>query len=146
MQVTLMNMTSENKSLNKSWTVISTVEAKLKEPCTVEDPVILISRERGNLINCNYIYIAEMGRYYFVKDNLLLANGMYQITLHVDVLQTYRAFVKSLTTLITRQENLVSDYIVDNELVPRTKRDTIIKNVGTFGDDYGFYLTVAGPK
>ena len=91
----------------------------------------------------NYAYIREWGRYYFVNDIVEMPAEQIQVSLHVDVLNTYKDNIRSITTLIERQENIYSPYFVDEEMLVRTTRFREKKNIGVIGGNTAYYyLTV----
>ena len=63
--------------------------------------------------------------------------------MHVDVLKTYASQIRSISTLILRQENVFSPYYEDKETLVRVNRFREKKNIGTVGgNDNNYYLTV----
>ena len=66
-----------------------------------------------------------------------------EISMHVDVLKTYSSQIRSISTLILRQENVYSPYYEDKEALVRVNRFREKKNIGTVGgSDSNYYLTV----
>ena len=66
-------------------------------------------------------------------------------------METYKNNILSLTTLIERQENVYSPYIVDNELkVSTANRDSGVSrvldkySVGTLGNNISYVITTVG--
>lgn len=54
------------------------------------------------------------GRYYYITDIIINSSGLYQLTLQVDVLATYRDDIGGSTQFIMRSEYLRKNYIADD--------------------------------
>lgn len=145
MNVTLMTTVSDKRELNKSLRVIGSADCQIKAGTSIIDPVIIISRSTfDNVKQLNYAYIPDFNRYYFVNNVTVDTAQTMEIEMHVDTLYTYRQGIKNISTLIVRQENVYSDYLVDSMLPVRSNRFKIKKNVGKVGDGNYYYLTVNG--
>lgn len=69
------------------------------------------------LFKCNYAYIPELERYYFVKNIVIMGLGLFKINLEIDVLYTYKNDIKNLGGIIARNEFDYNDYIYDNRRI-----------------------------
>lgn len=67
----------------------------------------------SNLNTYNYCYISETSRYYYINRIEILRNGVYVLSLAVDVLKTYDADIRKLTGTVDRQANKYNGYIQD---------------------------------
>lgn len=96
---------------------IVTVNFDLKEPSTVVNPVIVLSKTHigDNWSQINYAYIPSFNRYYFIDTITCENNGLLRMELHVDVLQTYQAGLRSTPFEIARSESVNSKYFIDPE-------------------------------
>lgn len=142
MTITLYNNTSDNIRLSKTLTQITQLTGTLRANCDVLNPVILFEGEFN--VNCNYLHIPDFGRYYYVTDITVINSNMYQVTAHVDVLQTYAAQIKTCTGIIARQENSYNRYLNDSNF--KIYQNPIIKTT-TFPqgfDTHQLILAVAG--
>lgn len=145
MNVTLMTTMSDKRELNKSLRTIGNADCHIKDGTSIIDPIIIISKSTfDNVKQLNYAYIPDFNRYYFVNNVTVDTAQTMAIEMHVDVLYTYRAGIKNISTLIVRQENVYSDYLVDSMLPVRNNRFKIKRNVGEVGDGNYYYLTVNG--
>ena len=71
-----------DKSIRQQGTDIS---GTLKEDCSIVDPVIKIESIQGfNISTCNYAYISEFGRYYYIT-NIVCIGKLYELHMHCDV-------------------------------------------------------------
>ena len=146
MQVQLCTTTSETYRVDKTVNVQSTVDCVLKDGTSVENPVLLLSS--GNIAGCNYMYIPDFHRYYYVNDIVCVRNGLWEVHGHVDVLMTYSSGIKGCTATLKRQENLFNMYLDDPEFKTYNKSDIVTKvfsgGSGTLTKDMKYFLVVAG--
>ena len=144
MKLTFMKTSSDKRDLRKSTTTIKTVNCKIKEGTSIINPTLIINKMSASHIRqCNYAHISDFGRYYFINDIVEMPAEQIQVSLHVDVLNTYKDNIRGLTTLIERQENVYSPYFVDEEMLVRTTRFREKKNIGIIGGNTAYYyLTV----
>lgn len=114
MTITLYQTKSDKKRASKDLTLLSTLNnARLYDTFDVLRPKLKISRETFDSIkSCNYAYIPDFGRYYFVKyeidSNFVLLNC------EVDVRTSYKEGISGLTCTVTRNENLKNGYLHDS--------------------------------
>lgn len=89
-----------DKNVSSATVTLNTV--RIKGDCSILSPV-LETAYSADLITCNYMYIQEWARYYYIDDMTVSAQRIY-IKAHVDVLKTYAADIKGCTAIIRRQE------------------------------------------
>ena len=144
MTLELMNTSVDKRYLSKSTSLIKEVTCKIKEGTSIINPTVIIKKlSDGHIRKCNYAYISEFGRYYFINDITEAPANQLEISMHVDVLKTYASQIRSISTLILRQENIYSPYYEDKEALVRVNRFREKKNIGTVGgSDNNYYLTV----
>lgn len=100
------------------------------------------------LSSCNYAYIEEFKRYYFITDIISVKNNLWQINMRVDVLMSHTEQIKLLSGIIERQENIYNDYLVDNQIQFQTNWHTeTIEYPNTFfettnDDEYHYVMNV----
>lgn len=126
MIVTFYNTNNDYRELTKTLTDgVQHNHVKIKEDTEIETPTLIIE---GDPINANYCYIPTFNRYYFIVSQTVLTGNRTVIKCRVDVLTTYESAIRTSTQLITRQENVGVNEIVDNQL-PLTNDSglTIIK-------------------
>lgn len=114
MTITLYQTKSDKKRASKDLTLLVTLDnARLYDTFDVLHPRLKVSRETFDSIkSCNYAYIPDFGRYYFVKyeidSNFVLLNC------EVDVRTSYKEGIRGLTCTVTRNENLKNGYLHDS--------------------------------
>lgn len=98
-------------------TALQGVTANILEPYSIERPRFILDYT-SQIGRANYFQVTESGRYYFMdSEPELLSGGRMIITGSVDVLMSYRAQILAQDAIIERNENLVSTYITDPEVV-----------------------------
>lgn len=87
MQCIQYNTGSIPRKINKQLKSLYTTEFYTLETVDAIRPVI--SLRNFNHEYCNYIYLEKYNRYYFVRDWTIRTNGVFVVSLEVDVLQSY---------------------------------------------------------
>ena len=145
-QIVLYKNNSEDYALTKSTTAQLTLDGCVfKEDSSVENPNIVISTGT-DITECNYMYIADLHRYYFIREIGVVRAGVYYIRGHVDVLSTYASEIKACNAIISRQENLFNMYLDDPEFKTLNKSQVVTKKFsnGAFSKNMHYILVVAG--
>lgn len=124
---------SENNRMNKDLNPPVTFQGTLKENTSLTDPTITIESPINVVCLYNYVQIPEFNRYYFIKDVISLSNTLTQIMLHVDVLMSFKDFIKANLATTRRQENDWNLYLNDGSF-----RTYQYKTVGTYKFSSGF--------
>ena len=115
-----------SKSLNSS-TKIKDATGDIKTDCSVMDPIIEMSYDIA-LLQCNYMYIPEFSRYYFVNKIEVSTQRMF-LTAHVDVLQTYAESIRELDCIVARQESDGNANFYLNDKMFRAHNFKIVKTI-----------------
>ena len=146
MNIILYTTSSDERAISKSISSLGSLDVKLKEGSSIINPIFIINKKNYNIAKLNYLYVPIYNRYYFINNINCNTAGLIELECHVDVLMSFKPYIQSITTLITRQEFIYSKYIKDDNLPVRTDRQYNIKNVGTFlaPDGSYFALTVNG--
>lgn len=110
--ITLYTNNSRDNERNKNLTTIATMTGTLKDKSSIIDPVIMVQYV-GTLKDCNYMYIQEFGRYYFVNDIVVVRDQLHEIHAHVDVLSSAGTNLDTCAGIVRRQENDWNLYLDD---------------------------------
>ena len=142
MTITLFNNASPANFVKKSLTEIGAISGNIRNPSSIIDPVITI--ERDSPIGFNYAYMPDFSRYYFVTGISTEVNGLIAVSMHVDVLMTYKSQIANATAVIKRQENVFNLYLDDGiyKAYQNSKHKTISFPTGF--NEYSFILALAG--
>ena len=114
LSVTLYNSASPVEKIGKTLTAGGSYSCSLKDTTSVLNPVLII-RTSDSVYNYNYLYIQEFGRYYFINDIKSVNNNVWEISAHVDVLETYKSAILANEAVIRRQDKLFNLYLDDSD-------------------------------
>ena len=140
----LMRNSSPKNQLDKSLTNITTATGTLKEDTSIIDPVIKIQCSMDSVRNCNYMYVPNFGRYYFVTDIRSITNSIVEFTAHVDVLTTYAGQIRGNTAIVKRQENRWNLYLDDGTFNIYQNPHVLTKNFPSGFNTQEFVFAIAG--
>lgn len=117
----------------------------LKDQTSILRPTIRI-RTSESIHTFNYMYIAEFERYYFIDDIVSVNNGVWEVSGHVDVLETYKNSILSNDAVIKRQGAQYNTYLNDSEWSVFTYDDVITFKFSPSGFQkaLSYLLVVAG--
>ena len=126
--------------------------ANLKNNTSIINPVITLNvKDYDWVIQCNYIFISDFNRYYFI-DDIKIVNALIEISMTCDVLESFKNDILNSTQIIARQENKKNLSIIDNRL-PMCSDVSITTHLpdkigDTFTTDEGFFIlgTTGGIK
>lgn len=144
MIIKLLKCNDDKRKLSKTFIDRKVYDnATLKENTSVFEPLFII---RTTILNFNYVYCEDWGKYYFVTNITKTMGGLIEISCREDVLATYSNELKKRSGYVVRQEFQNSKYIIDNKKVTTTQRKTTHQTVGSLGNASGAYisLTVSG--
>lgn len=139
----LMNNASDTNVVSKYVTQIGEdIAGTFRADSSILKPTILIE---GTIpTNCNYFYITEFGRYYYIDDVVTVRNNLFEISGHVDVLKTYENQIRNSTGIIYRQENDWNLYLDDGSFKVYNNPIFDVKPFPSGFDSLHFILAVAG--
>lgn len=144
MEIRLCTNMSENNKIDKRIIELTHVEAVLKDNTSTIDPILLYAGEYP--LRCNYVYIPIFQRWYFVKNIVSVRNNLWEISCHVDVLESFKDSIKAQSAVVARQENKWNLYLNDGFF--RTYQDPGVTHA-VFSNkfenaNHRFILTTAG--
>lgn len=137
---------SDNIVVDKNITQIGLDQSgTLREACSIIDPVIKFEKFTDfDLSACNYLYIPDFGRYYYINEIIAISDKMFEIHCHVDVLRTYRSGIRSNSAVIARQESQYNLYLPDGVFKTYANPHYEIRKFPSGFSGYHYILTVAG--
>lgn len=114
----------------KFWTKYAyTAEVLLKDNCSISDPVFKLSGASftggGKIFSCNYIYVPDMGRGYWVH-NWQFEGGIWTADCHVDVLGSFNLPTQPQFVLRSSEE---FDNTIKDDFYPTTSSISSYSNV-----------------
>lgn len=111
---TLKVNSSPKEKIGKTLSAGTDFTVVLKENTSILNPVLVV-RSNSNLSGYNYMYISEFSRYYFIDDIRLAHDAIWEISAHVDVLETYATAIKANSAVIRRQAGKYNLYLPDGD-------------------------------
>ena len=112
MHITFYTNSSDDKTVPKTLTQVSTITGYSRENLDMQNPVLLITSNTP--ITANYMYIQEFSRYYFCRIEIV-KSGLYRAHGKVDVLQSFWNEIKNAPCIINRSKNQYNGFIDDPE-------------------------------
>ena len=120
--------TSDYKCVNKTLTEIKKIEnAVFKDSNNIITPQLLISYD-SDIFNCNYCYISDNNRYYYINDIVKMQGGKLLITCDVDVLMSNKNEILQLTATVDRNENESNAYLIDENYKVLSYKEIVCKS------------------
>lgn len=146
MKITLYRNESEDKKVNKDLNYLTTLDGYLRSSCSLNEPIFEIESD-GNIENveevettegyevdtyenyeiefsntesifkCNYIYVLEFNRYYYVTDIIIYNNKLYGFVCVEDYLMSLKDKFLSLLALVDRNE-FIHNIAIEDKLQP----------------------------
>lgn len=96
-------------------TLIGTINGALRNSDSVID--LSLTLEYNGFPNFNYVHIPMFGRYYYIVDIVSVRTNLWEISLVVDVLMTYKDSIKKLNVFVDRNEFQYNRNIIDKKRV-----------------------------
>lgn len=114
MTITLYSFTKKNNSTARPGPLVSKKvfnNAYLKNASSLITPMIQLAKD-NDPTGCNYCYVSEWKRYYFITD-IVYALGVWQLSLRVDVLASFRSDIFSSSQYVLRSASAADGNILD---------------------------------
>lgn len=147
MNLTFYNNTGDIRQLNKNITQIGSapITAQLTYSVTISDPSFVMSYD-ANLINANYVYVQEWGRYYFIKDRRMIDGNRIEMSCHIDVLMSFKNEILNSDVIASRSASHANPWIPDDLVGDEGTFETYYRKSNTtpFSSTGSYLLTVAG--
>lgn len=143
--VTFYINNSAKNVANKQLVTLYSAEAQLKAETSTDAPVIFVGFNE-QLYKCNYMYVQEFGRYYFVSRVRMANQIMYLETSKSDVLTSFKSQLDDVVATILRQSDLYNVYLQDTEILVYANSLVQLKKFPLSFDDYfnSFILVTNG--
>lgn len=145
MEVKFYHNASDDRTVNKDLLEETVFEGVLRDESDIMNPIIRF--DSSDVIRFNFCYIPEFQRYYFVKSVNAYRRNLYDVTMSVDVLMSFRGDIVQLTGIIDKQsmpEN-GDEYIDDGSLVTENEMFSTTYNYPNgFNDTPEYILITAG--
>ena len=145
MTLKLYTNSSDRNHLDKNITQQgSDISGTLRDDCSIVDPVITIQSVTGfNLASCNYTYITEFGRYYYIT-NIVCTGKLYELHMHCDVLMSFKSQIRGNSAVIARNESTYNLYLADGVFKTYANPHYQIKKFPSGFSGFHYVLTISG--
>ena len=145
MRISLYVCTAENNRVDKTDYISSAfnMNGTLREESSIIDPVIVVEKTNPAIQRYNYMYIAEFGRWYYIRDIVSRTNKIWEIHAHVDVLYTWGADIKQNKCVIEKAASGDANlYLDDGSFVMDSHKYNTITPFPYGFDDSGNYILI----
>ena len=166
MTITFYSISEKRNKLSKTLGTGTQLTGTMRERSSLIDPVILV--ESATVPGWNYAYIADFGRYYFITEIVAEQYKMFRISMHVDVLMSYKGVkngasstgIYGLKPYVTRWEGAdvdlpetripvwASTEVINSTITSQPGwegSDNIFKDTGTKLKKYFMFIKSKGP-
>lgn len=144
MELRLYKTLDNENVINKNLSLIHTMVIKLKDKVSIINPTLILSVVNGvDYFQCNYCYLSEFKRYYFIRDIELMSDKNYRMQLEVDVLESFKDDILNSKVLVTRQKNFNPYYDYKPRYEVRKEVDLFFSNTA-LSDGKTILLTTIG--
>ena len=116
----------------------------LKDGCSIDKPVVTFSAQASALAPLNYAYIDTFGRYYYITDRKSLVNGVMELTLESDPLESFKDQIKQRTATINRNQYDKQGYLNDTGYNALAYEGIQYKTFPNALDDSSYILVTVG--
>ena len=146
MKITLYRNESEDKKVNKDLNYLTTLDGYLRSSCSLNDPIFEIESDGDienveeiettegyevdtyegyeidfsnteSIFKCNYIYVLEFNRYYYVTDIIIYNNKLYGFVCVEDYLMSLKDKFLPLLALVDRNE-FIHNIAIEDKIQP----------------------------
>lgn len=130
---------SENNVIDKDIVNETVINGYSRSVVDMLNPVIELAGIELN--EFNYCYVQELQRYYYIENITISPNGVYKLSLQVDVLKTYKDDILASSGLITKNQ-LYNPYTGEMDVEARY---TLTKHEFSNGFDFtnGDFVLIA---
>lgn len=141
-KIELYQNSAEQNRVDKTdyLTSVGSLMGVLRDEASMSEMSITIQSK--SLPTFNYCYIGVFNRYYFVTEITSVTYGLWEISLSVDVLMSYKTALLQCKGFIDRNENTSDPYVVDKKRVIEQGQTlevtTVTNELFTIGGSYVF--------
>ena len=144
MIVKIYTNNSEKIALSKNLTELMTVSGVLRDTTSLQSPSIILNRNISDLINCNYVFIEDFNRYYYVNNITSVKQNLTQLDLSCDVLMSFKDDILKQTAIIKKQQENWNLYIDDGSFSAQQNSRLQVKAFPNSIEGESYVLVLAG--
>ena len=148
MTVHFYNSPGERNLLNRSMALISTLnDVQITLPYNIETPDILFNYN-ASLLSADYVYIPELGRYYFRNDIKIENGNQMRFFLESDPLTSFKNAILNSQCVARRSSNRINVELQDTQAAfkaaPYYEYKELPGGFSPDGNGYCYILTLGG--
>lgn len=147
MDVVFMTCNDNRLVLHKSPTTIATIQGRLRDGCDILEPSIMFEGAIPTYVaTCNYFYIPDFQRYYYVTTMVSESSRLWSITGEVDPMYSWASGIDNCIGVVGRNENNYDVLLNDDQYI--VKQNPIVTKLDfdySFSERY-YILVVAGSQ
>lgn len=141
MKLILYKNKAESNRLDKTDYLekIYELDGTLRDKCSIISPIIQVQLvELTKICQCNYAYIADFGRYYYIDDVVGEYNSIVTLYMRSDPLMSFKDPILDLDVVALRNEYNYSYKLIDEKLPSKCEWDIKTDEFSSF---HSFYPT-----
>lgn len=138
MIINLYNNESAPNVINKSITLLATLEGAMRGETNLVAPIVRIVSDGFPAFN--YAHIPAFGRFYYLRDIQTVRTGVYDISLKSDPLKSFN--LGSVTGVVIEAQNIGNNYLEHRHFVRNVKSKTDILPFSSGLLDSGEYILI----
>lgn len=145
--IELMHNKDPYNKINKNPDSVRSVTGTLKDETSIVDPDIIIEYS-GTLTDCNYAYISEFSRYYYIRNIESVRTNLWRVSMHCDVLKTFAEGILGSPCIVAKNAKRFNMYLNDADYKCQQNEWVLTQNYPS-GFDLStavYLLTLIGPK
>lgn len=126
MNIILYTNVSEKNKIGKTLQNETTISGSLRSDTSIIDPAIIIYHDNPAIFN--YAYIPEFNRYYFINNIECFRTGVWRLSMHVDVLESFKTELENIDIIVADSTDNGNDYLPGSQWKTKVKDKTDIVN------------------
>ncbi len=143
--VALYQNSSSNIRIDKDLKHLHTYDCVLKENTSIINPTIRLKATDVNVLKGNYCYIPKFNRFYYINNVTNINADTWELSLHVDVLMTFRDDIETRHVVFNHSESGFNLYLNDGSLQMDSRpKITWDKFPNSLTNDGRYVLLLAG--
>lgn len=141
MEIKLFKYSKENNRVDKDvyFNGELALEGTLRSSTSIINPIFQIAYD-NTIIEYNYCYIQYFNRYYFIDNINSIRNGLWELSLRVDVLMSFKNNILAQTCIVARNEFEYDLMLEDKYLFTKYERKISEKDVTNISDSNIDYI------
>lgn len=144
MEMILYKMIDSDNVINKSMTVVYSFNINMKKDVDIVQPIIILNdKDTMDFKQCNYCYLQEFDRYYFIRSIDNVNNNLWSLTMECDVLESFKLDIINAVVEINKPIDDGDFYVNDIKSEVRKEVD-LYEGTNEFTQEKTFILSSIG--